>query len=240
MASAEVRQIRRRIKSVQATMKITRAFELIAASRIVRSSRGSGESLPYIHAHRGDSQRRCSRRQLQPILLEQREVRTGRSITSDRGLAGAYNTNVLRLVPAARAAARGDRNTVSTWWEEGTGGTGRGYHVRRAFLGVTDRPGYGDARAVANHILDEYASGEIDQLDVVYNRFQSALTQVTSESRAPGQAAGGPGRPPPPVSYEFDHPRGNPRPYPAALRRGRCVRDAARGFGLGMLPGSGR
>ena len=211
MASAEVRQIRRRIKSVQATMKITRAFELIAASRIVRAQQRVRESLPYIHkltevirnvgaAGGGTSH----------VLLEQREVRTVGvlAITSDRGLAGAYNTNVLRAAESRLLELRRD-GVEHRLYVVGKKAQGyfrfRGYHVRRAFLGVTDRPGYGDARAVANHILDEYASGEIDQLDVVYNRFQSALNQVTERVEML------PVRPPedrdaegPPVSYEFE------------------------------------
>ncbi len=211
MASAEVRQIRRRIKSVQATMKITRAFELIAASRIVRAQQRVRESLPYIHkltevirnvgAAGGSSSH---------VLLEQREVRTVGvlAITSDRGLAGAYNTNVLRAAESRLLELRRD-GIEHRLYVVGKKAQGyfrfRGYHVRRAFLGVTDRPGYGDARAVANHILDEYASGEIDQLDVVYNRFQSALNQVTERVEML------PVRPPedsdaegPPVSYEFE------------------------------------
>jgi F-type H+-transporting ATPase subunit gamma len=211
MASAEVRQIRRRIRSVQATMKITRAFELIAASRIVRAQQRVRESLPYIHkltevirnvgAAGGGSSH---------ILLEQREVRIVGvlAVTSDRGLAGAYNSNVLRAAESRLLELRRD-GIEHRLYVVGRKAQGyfrfRGYHVRRAFLGVTDRPGYGDARAVANLILDEYASGEIDQLDVVYNRFQSALSQVTTRVEML------PVRPPedrdaegPPVSYEFE------------------------------------
>jgi F-type H+-transporting ATPase subunit gamma len=192
-------------------MKITRAFELIAASRIVRAQQRVRESLPYIHkltevirnvgAAGGSSSH---------ILLEQREVRTVGvlPITSDRGLAGAYNTNVLRAAESRLLELRRD-GIEHRLYVVGKKAQGyfrfRGYHVRRAFLGVTDRPGYGDARAVANHILDEYASGEIDQLDVVYNRFQSALNQVTERIemlpvRAP-EDRDGEG---PPVSYEFE------------------------------------
>ena len=192
-------------------MKITRAFELIAASRIVRAQQRVRESLPYIHkltevirnvgAAGGGSSH---------ILLEQREVRTAGvlAITSDRGLAGAYNTNVLRAAESRLLELRRE-GIEYRLYVVGRKAQGyfrfRGYHVRRAFLGVTDRPGYGDARAVANLILDEYASGEIDQLDVVYNRFQSALSQMTAQVEML------PVRPPedrdaegPPVSYEFE------------------------------------
>ena len=177
----------------------------------MRAQQRVRESLPYIHkltevirnvgAAGGSSSH---------ILLEQREVRTVGvlAITSDRGLAGAYNTNVLRAAESRLLQLRRD-GIEHRLYVVGKKAQGyfrfRGYHVRRAFLGVTDRPGYGDARAVANHILDEYASGEIDQLDVVYNRFQSALNQVTERVEML------PVRPPedsdaegPPVSYEFE------------------------------------
>ena len=241
MASAEVRQIRRRIKSVQATMKITRAFELIAASRIVRAQQRVRESLPYIHkltevirnvgAAGGSSSH---------ILLEQREVRTVGvlPITSDRGLAGAYNTNVLRAAESRLLELRreGIEHRLYVVGKKAQGYFRfRGYHVRRAFLGVTDRPGYGDARAVANHILDEYASGEIDQLDVVYNRFQSALNQVTERVEML------PVRPPedrdaegPPVSYEFE-------PSPRKSSTGSCrvtSRPVCSGCCSRLRPGS--
>ena len=195
VASAEVRQIRRRIKSVQATMKITRAFELIAASRIVRPAEGPKVAALHPQAHRGDSQRRRSRRQLQPSSSSSARSELSECFQSPRTVVSPGRTTPTCCAAEGRLLERGARgsNTVSTWWgRRHRYFRFRGYHVRRAFLGVTDRPGYGDARAVANHILDEYASGEIDQLDVVYNRFQSALNQVTASRDAPGQAAGGP------------------------------------------------
>ena len=118
------------------------------------------------------------------ILLEQREVRTVGvlPITSGPWSRRGVHTNVLRP-PESRLLELRREGIEHRLYVVGKKAQGyfrfRGYHLRRAFLGVTDRPGYGDARAVANHILDEYASGEIDQLDVVYNRFQSALNQVT-------------------------------------------------------------
>ena len=186
MASAEIRQIRRRISSVQATKKITRAMELIAASRIVRAQLRVRQSIPYIEkltevirnvsgASGGASH----------MLLEVREPNTVGVVvvSSDRGLAGAYNSTVIRKAEAAliehRRAGRDIRLYVVGKKAQGYFRF-RGYTIERSFLGVTDTPGYGDARAIANLMMEAYASGEVDAVDVFYTRYQSALTQVAS------------------------------------------------------------
>jgi len=183
MASAELRQIRRRIRSVESTMKITRAMELIATSRIVKAQQRVTAAQPYtrkmeevirnVAAASGSASH---------PLLDARPLRIVGAVvvSSDRGLAGAYNSNVLR-------------NAESRLLELKRGGTDarlfvvgkkahsyfryRGYQIERAFLGVTDTPGYGDARAIANVIMNEYAEGNVDAVEVFTTRYLSALTQ---------------------------------------------------------------
>ncbi|MGH9168461.1 MAG: F0F1 ATP synthase subunit gamma, partial [Acidimicrobiia bacterium] len=158
MASAELRQIRRRIRSVQSTMKITRAMELIAASRILRAQQRVDASQPYVAKLQevisnvaaatgpvgGPSH----------LLLERREpTRVGMLVvSSDRGLAGAYNANVFRLVEVALREHRRQGRDYRLYLV-GRKAQGyfryRGYRIERTFLGVTDTPGYGDARAAA-------------------------------------------------------------------------------------------
>ena len=184
MASAELRLIRRRIRSVQSTMKITSAMELIAASRIVRAQARVVAAQPYItkldEVIRNVAAASTGSRH---PLLERRELRTAGVlvITSDRGLAGAYNTNVLRLAEQRlidhRHQDRGYRLYVvgkkaQVYFRY------RGYDVERAFLGVTDAPGYGDARAVANTVMNDYAEGKCDGLEAATTRFVSAITQT--------------------------------------------------------------
>jgi len=183
MASAELRQIRRRIRSVESTMKITRAMELIAASRIVKAQQRVVAAQPYtrkmeevirnVAAASGGASH---------PLLEQRTVRTAGAlvVTSDRGLAGAYNSNILRmaetrLIEHKRAGT--DVRVFVVGKKAQSYFRYRGYQIERAFLGVTDTPGYGDARAIANVIMNEYAEGNVDSVEVFTTLYVSALTQ---------------------------------------------------------------
>lgn len=189
MASAELQRIERRIKSVQSTRKITRAMELIAASRIVKAQQRVQAAEPYVlklvevilnvtRAAGGVSH----------MLLDDREFKTVGAlvITSDRGLAGPYNTNIFRLAEQAiidhRAAGR-DVRIFAVGKKAQAYFQFRGYQIDQAFLGVTDTPGYGDARAIANSLMEAYASGDVDKVEAYYTRYRSALRQ---EPMAPG------------------------------------------------------
>jgi F-type H+-transporting ATPase subunit gamma len=183
MASAQLRDTRRRIGSVDAIKKITRAMELIAASRIPKAQARVHGSKPYtaklievienVGAAGGSSHR----------LLEQRDIRTVGLliVSSDRGLAGSYASNIIRLAEARiRELDREGKNVVL--YAVGKKAQGyfryRGYRIEGAYVGVTDTPGYGDARAIANTALAAFATGQIDAVEVFFTRFQSAMTQV--------------------------------------------------------------
>ncbi len=184
MASAELRLIRRRIKSVQSTMKITSAMELIAASRIVKASARVEAAQPYtqklteVIANVGAASGGVSH-----PLLDSRPVRTAGvlAVTSDRGLAGAYNTNVIRLAEA-RLIELNRAGTDYRLYVVGKKAQSyfryRGYQIENVFLGVTDQPGYGDARAIANSVMNDYAEETIDSLQAFSTRYVSALTQT--------------------------------------------------------------
>ncbi len=184
MASAELRLIRRRIKSVQSTMKITSAMELIAASRIVKASARVEAAQPYtqklteVIANVGAATGGVSH-----PLLDSRPVRTAGvlAVTSDRGLAGAYNTNVIRLAEA-RLIELNRAGTDYRLYVVGKKAQSyfryRGYQIENVFLGVTDQPGYGDARAIANSVMNDYAEETIDSLQAFSTRYVSALTQT--------------------------------------------------------------
>lgn len=184
MASAELRDTRRRIKSVQSTAKITRAMELIAASRIPKAQARVSQSKPYaqklveVIRNVGGAAGGASH-----MLLEERDVKSVGVlvVASDRGLAGAYASNIIRMAEKAVAKHDGAGKSVRIF-AVGKKAQGyfsyRGHHVERSFLGVTDTPGYGDARAIANSVMDAYATGAIDSLEAYYTRYQSALKQV--------------------------------------------------------------
>ncbi len=184
MASAELRQIRRRIKSVQSTMKITRAMELIATSRIAKAQVRVAQAQPYTNKMT-DVIRNIAAASggLSHPLLEKREVETPGVVvvTSDRGLAGGYNTNLIRLAERQMIDYRTQGleprlyvvgKKAQTYFRY------RKYQIEHAFLGVTDTPTYGDARAIGNILLNEYEDGAVDSVEVYTTRFVSALTQT--------------------------------------------------------------
>jgi len=183
MASAELRQIRRRITSVQATMKITRAMELIATARIGKAQTRLGEARPYAEKLNEVVANVAAAGAASHPLLETREAHTVGVlvITSDRGLAGAYNTSVIRMaerqVQDHRFNGRGIRlyavgQKAQSYFQY------RSYQIANAWLGVTDLPVYGDARAIANVLIDDYQAGSVDAVEVFTTRYISALTQT--------------------------------------------------------------
>ena len=196
MASAELRDTRRRIRSVQAIQKITRAMELIAASRIPRASSRVLASQPYtaklieVIQNLGGAGSSGSH-----VLLSQREVSDVGVVvvSSDRGLAGAYASTIIRMAEQRIIDLRREGKDVRIFAigkKAQTYFRYRGYRIERSFLSVTDTPGYGDARAVANSVMGAYASGEVDAVEAFFSRFQSAMTQVpTRYDLLPIQAA---------------------------------------------------
>lgn len=210
MASAELRDTRRRIKSVQATQKITRAMELIAAARIPRASARVIASKPYtaklveVINNVGNASGGASH-----MLLERREVRTAGLlvVSSDRGLAGAYASTIIRMaeqriIDLKRAGV--DVRIFAVGKKAQSYFRYRGYRIEKAYLGITDTPGYGDARAIANALMESYAAEDVDTVEVFYTRFQSAMTQVATTfeflpieaPRIPGESRR--------VSYSFE------------------------------------
>ncbi|MGA7270279.1 MAG: F0F1 ATP synthase subunit gamma [Acidimicrobiia bacterium] len=210
MPSAALRDTRRRIRSIESTKKITRSFELIAASRIPRAIARVNASKPYtaklveVIENIGGTSSGTSH-----LLLEQRPVdMVGMLvIASDRGLAGAFATNIIRMAEQAMVDhRRADRQVVlyvvgkkaQSYFRY------RNYRIERSWLGVTDTPGYGDARSIANTIMDAYAGKEIDKLEAYFTTFKSALSQVpTGFGLLPIVPPEG-SEDSAPVSYEFE------------------------------------
>ena len=168
-------------------MKITSAMELIAASRIVKAQARVEASQPYtdklveVIGNVGAASGGASH-----PLLESRERKTSGVlvVTSDRGLAGGFNSNVIRMAERRLIALKTERVDVRLYCvgkKSNSYFRYRGYQVERTFLGVTDTPGYGDARAVANTILNDYAEGAVDSVEAFTTRYLSALTQTAVE-----------------------------------------------------------
>ena len=184
MAGGQERILRRRIKSVQSTKKITRAMELIAASRIVRAQQRVAAARPYSeHITNVLGNLAAAGAGLSsPLLTPRQEVRTVAFVvvTGDRGLAGAYNTNVIRL---AERAVRDERNAGREVALVIVGKKAEGYFrfrgqpIDAAFTGMTDQPSYENARTVAEAVTSRFEDGTFDQVDLVYTQFISVGTQ---------------------------------------------------------------
>jgi F-type H+-transporting ATPase subunit gamma len=185
---ATLQDIRRRIRSVGNTRKITRALELVAASKLRRAQARIEDMRPYadrmLELMSGTARASSSVRGLP--LLQQREVSTVAVVTmmGDRGLSGPFNSQVLRRALALNRQLRGEGKQVR-WVGVGRRGVGslrfRRLDLSGEFTGFTDDPRYADAQAIAHKVIELYTNEEVDRVVVIYNRFESALTQTVTE-----------------------------------------------------------
>jgi F-type H+-transporting ATPase subunit gamma len=223
MPGGAERALRGRIRSVQSTKKITRAMELIAASRIVKAQARVAAARPYSEqitevirnlaaAGAGSSS---------PLLTPREDVRTVAYIVvaADRGLAGGYNSGVIRQAERslqAEVAAGRDYKLFLIGKKAFNYFRFRGYKIEQSYTGFSDNPSYEDARQVAAEVVRQYEAGEVDQVQLVYTQFLSVATQrvlerrfIPMESAALTEGAAGAGSGPA-ADYEFE-------PAPAAI-----------------------
>jgi F-type H+-transporting ATPase subunit gamma len=184
MAGGQERILRRRIRSVQSTRKITKAMELIAASRIVRAQNRIAANRPF----REGMERVVRLTAAADPIAATKLLGTPESpshvgilaIAGDRGLAGSYNSGVLRLTERMVAEHRA-AGTEVTVWSVGKKAPPylryRGIEVAQSFVGVADRPEFGDARHMAAVVAAPFVAGDIDLVQMVSTRFISAGTQ---------------------------------------------------------------
>ncbi|HEY2939632.1 MAG TPA: ATP synthase F1 subunit gamma [Gaiellaceae bacterium] len=185
---ATVQDLKRRIRSIRNTQKITKAFELVASARLRRAQARIEAMRPYadrmMELMIGTARASTSLRGLS--LLQRREVRTVAIVplTGDRGLAGAFNAQVLRQAFAIERRLRAEGVEVR-WLVAGKKGRStlrfRRYELQQAWTGFSDRPSYSDAQTIANRLAELYASEEVDRVVIVYNHFVSALVQKVVE-----------------------------------------------------------
>ncbi len=184
MAGGQERILRRRIKSVQSTKKITKAMELIAASRIVKAMARISAARPYYEELVGVVRDLSASSGLpKSVFLGTAPVADKKgilAITADRTLCGAYNSSVLRAterqVQAYRQVGKGTF-LVAVGRKANSYLKYREVPVESSFTEVTDRPVYDDARRIAAPILEAYESGQVESFDIISNRFYSAGNQ---------------------------------------------------------------
>jgi F-type H+-transporting ATPase subunit gamma len=184
MAGGQERILRRRIRSIKSTQKITKAMELIAASQIVRAQGRIAAARPYqdgmarivLETAVGDPDA-AGRLLGTPESVERTAVL---SVVADRGLCGGYNTSVFRATERLLGGHVVD-GVESRLFTVGKKAQGyfrfRGQAVERSFTGMSERPSFADARQVAAAVLAPFVSGEVDQVMIVSTRFLSAGSQ---------------------------------------------------------------
>ena len=192
------RDVKDRIDSVKNIRQITRAMEMVAAARLRRAEQRIQALRPY-----ADALRRMTRQAAEaadnvpniPILSERDEQHTVGLllVTGDRGLAGAFNSQILRAGTRAAAEHEAEGRSV-VWYASGRRGvsslTFRGLDVVGAYTGFTDRPAFADARAIASDLMTAYVDEKVDRVEIFYNGYISPLSQeVRRETLLPLQQA---------------------------------------------------
>lgn len=180
MAGGQERVLRRRIKSVQSTKKITRAMELIAATRVSKAQQRAHEARPYSELLTDVIQHLAENGGItdHPLLQAADDVRKVAFVvvSSDRGLAGGYNTAVIRAAEReiqARRAEGADYALITIGRKAQGYFAYRDYAIAESFEGISDSPTYGDAVGIGEVITDLYTSGEVQEVVLVFTRFVS-------------------------------------------------------------------
>ncbi|HZP71746.1 MAG TPA: F0F1 ATP synthase subunit gamma [Gaiellaceae bacterium] len=181
---ASTQDLKRRVRSITNTRKVTRAMELVASARLRRAQMRIEAMRPYadrmLELMAGVSQAAGAVRL--PLLERREQVKTVAivPVTADRGLAGGFNAQVIRRSLALQREHRSEGREV-VWFSTGrkAGSTlrFRRLNVVQSWTGFSERPEYRDAQAVAHAVSEAYTSGDVDAVYVVYNAFVSALTQ---------------------------------------------------------------
>jgi F-type H+-transporting ATPase subunit gamma len=186
---ASVQDLKRRIRSIRNTRKITKAMELVASARLRRAQARIEAMRPFadrmMELMIGTARASSSVRGL-PLLQRRDDVQAVAilPLTGDRGLAGAFNAQVLRLAFALGRRLETEGVRVR-WLVAGRKGAStirfRRLDLLQAWTGFSDRPAYADAQALAHKVAELYVDGEVDRVVVVYNRFVSPLVQEVVE-----------------------------------------------------------
>lgn len=183
MAGAGVREYKRRIRSVKSTQQITKAMKMVSAAKLRRAQEYAEASRPYTETLQGTLARLAAVAfdVRHPLLEKREEVRKVGYIviTGDRGLCGAFNTNIIR---AASTAILEDERKVETGIIA-VGRRGRDFYRKRGgydaeFINLGDKPSYADAREIGQYVMNAYENEELDEVHIVYGKFINVLRQV--------------------------------------------------------------
>ena len=188
MAGAGVREFKRRIRSVKNTQQITKAMKMVAAAKLRKAQERAEQSRPYTETLQGTLARLASLSTdvVHPLLAKREEVRKVGYIvvTSDRGLCGGYNTNILKVVNETIAAddRKAETGIIAV------GKKARDFYRKRSgldaeYTNLGDSVSYADAREVAEYVINAYENEELDEVYLVYSRFVNVLRQIPTVTK---------------------------------------------------------
>jgi len=193
------KEVTARINSVKNIRKITRAMEMVAAARLRRAEQRIDNMRPYAQAIRKLTREVAANDEnmaKRVPLMETRDVSTVGIllVTGDRGLAGAFNTQIIREGVRLKREYKREESAEVEYRMVGRRGsstmTFRGEKVVESYVGFTERPAFTDAREISRDLTSAFRDGEVDKVDLVYNRYVSPLTQyVRRQTLLPMSAA---------------------------------------------------
>ncbi|MGN6586438.1 MAG: F0F1 ATP synthase subunit gamma, partial [Solirubrobacterales bacterium] len=180
---ASQKEVKNRIASVKNINKITRAMEMVAAARLRRAEQRISDLRPYAEGIRKLTRRAAAQAggiPRVPVLVERENVkRVGIVlVTGDRGLAGAFNTNIIRegMRTAQRVREEGAEPSFSVVGRKGVSAlTFRKQEIADSYIGFTDRPAFANAREIGEALTARYVDEDLDRVELIYNRFVSPL-----------------------------------------------------------------
>jgi F-type H+-transporting ATPase subunit gamma len=186
---ASQRDVKNRIGSVKNIQKITRAMEMVAAARLRRAEQRIAALRPYAEAIRRMTRQAALAAGAEtarlPLLVEREQTENVALllVTGDRGLAGGFNSQIIRAGIKVAAELQED-GPKTVWYAAGRRGssslTFRGRELSGSYSGFADRPAYADARGIADDLIAAYIDGKCDRVDILYNAYVSPLNQVVT------------------------------------------------------------
>jgi len=182
---ASQKEVKNRIASIKNINKITRAMEMVAAARLRRAEQRIAHLRPYAEGMRKLTRQASERAggiPRVPVMVERENVkRVGIVlVTGDRGLAGAFNSNIIRegMRTAAKVRAEGAEPSFAVVGRKGVSAlTFRKQEIAGSYIGFTDRPAFANAREIGEEMTARYVDEDLDRVELIYNRFVSPLTQ---------------------------------------------------------------
>lgn len=185
-----LRDIKKRIGSVQSTRQITRTMEMVATAKIKKAQERIESARPYALSMMEvlGNVARYAKGAEHPLLLEHEQRRRVAviAVTGDRGLAGAFNSNILRMTErfiASQIEAGVEVDLVTVGKKAAGYFRYRGIEPVAAYRDISDKPTFADAKSIAAHVIPAYASGHLDEVAIMFNRFKNIAEQVPEQHK---------------------------------------------------------